>query len=424
MSYPRSYFPMNSHLQQSPHELASNHFIANYINIPHRGYLATTVGYFEYVVPLLTANPPSLPFKYAFHACALASFHNTVGTSNRFDQESRRYYMKALATTIAALRSPVTAQQDGTLGAVLLLSHFEKITATSLNMLPWNSHVEGAIELIKRRGKKDLNSRVGLDLFIAVRAQMVWPSAFVHVFLITKSVPFQIIRSLNTANPPAVGVDWWIKHPGEGVCGWHFQQLIARVGMLKAEANSLLTTITRIPENVARVQELAAKCKGLDKEITTSLRDLPEGFGWETVAWVGRPRCSYPEIEAFPGPIHVYRDLWIANLWNVMRCMRLVLAALTIRYLAWTSSPADYRTTREYGITAMMSTTAINDVISSVPFHLGWFSRQNYIYGQFRHSYHRNGENDSEKCLAGYFLLYPLLCLQCQDFLTDAQCLG
>lgn len=191
--------------------------------------------------------------------------------------------------------------------------------------------------------------------------------------------------------------------------------------MLKAEANSLLTTITRIPENVAKVQELAAKCKRFDKEITTSLRDLPEGFGWETVAWVGRPRGSYPEIEAFPGPIHVYRDLWIANLWNVMRCMRLVLAALTIRYLAWRSSPADYRTTREYGITAKMCTTAINDVISSVPFHLGWFSRQNDKHGQFRHSHHRNGENDSEKCLAGYFLLYPLLCLQCQDFLTDAQ---
>lgn len=190
MSYLRFYFPMNSHLQQSPHELASNHFIANYINIPHRGYLATAVGYFEYVIPLFTANPPSLPFKYAFHACALASFHNTVSTSNRFDQESRRYYIKALATTVAALRSSVTAQHDGTLGAVLLLSHFEKITATSLNMLHWNSHVEGAIELIKLRGKKDLNLRVGLDLFITVRAQMVRPLAFVHVFLITKSVPF------------------------------------------------------------------------------------------------------------------------------------------------------------------------------------------------------------------------------------------
>lgn len=46
--------------------------------------------------------------------------------------------------------------------------------------MAWYSHVEGAVQLVKMRGKKQLRTKTGYSLFIAVRQQMVRIS-FYHV---------------------------------------------------------------------------------------------------------------------------------------------------------------------------------------------------------------------------------------------------
>ena len=40
-------------------------------------------------------------------------------------------------------------------------------------MFAWGSHIEGAIQMVKSRGRKQLRTKNGLLLFIAVRTQMV-----------------------------------------------------------------------------------------------------------------------------------------------------------------------------------------------------------------------------------------------------------
>lgn len=55
----------------------------------------------------------------------------------------------------------------------VLMSRVQSITAKQIGMLNWGSHTEGAIQLVKARGKKQLKSKTGLALFIAVRTQMV-----------------------------------------------------------------------------------------------------------------------------------------------------------------------------------------------------------------------------------------------------------
>lgn len=154
-------------------EQATCHFIANYVLIPHEAHLAKTVGYLEYVIPLITTKTLVPHLQWAFNACALASLHNRVGTGNNLDALALKYYTAALTAIATALSNPETARLDATLAAVLLLGHFEIITTKSLNILPWSSHVEGAIELVKMRGPNQVNTSVGLDLFIATRTQMV-----------------------------------------------------------------------------------------------------------------------------------------------------------------------------------------------------------------------------------------------------------
>ena len=39
--------------------------------------------------------------------------------------------------------------------------------------MAWGSHVGGAVQLVRMRGKKQLRTKIGHALFISVRAQMV-----------------------------------------------------------------------------------------------------------------------------------------------------------------------------------------------------------------------------------------------------------
>lgn len=133
--------------------------------------------------PLLRAGSLLPHFKLAFDACALACLNNRVGTGNDFDKQALGCYTKALAASFAALRDPAAVKQDA-----ILLSLFENITAKSLGMFAWSSHIEGSIELVKTRGPEQLKIKTGLDLFMAVRVQM-------------------IIHSVSTGRAPTMGVE-------------------------------------------------------------------------------------------------------------------------------------------------------------------------------------------------------------------------
>ena len=151
-------------------EQAACHFISNYVLIPRHG---TSRGFLDFVIPLIKDSPPSHHLNLAFDACALGSLGNHVGTGVNFEKQALGKYTKALAAIFVALKDPELAKQDATLTAVLLLGLFENITAKQLGMLAWGSHIEGAIQLVKSRGRKQLRTKMGLSLFIAVRTQLV-----------------------------------------------------------------------------------------------------------------------------------------------------------------------------------------------------------------------------------------------------------
>lgn len=127
----------------------------------------------EFIVPLMKLTDIPQHFRYAFDACALASFNNRIGTSNEFERQALSMYTKALSATHSALRDPEVTKQDTTLASVLLLGLFENITARHMGELAWGSHIEGAIQLVRARGRKQLRTKIGLTMFIAVRTQMV-----------------------------------------------------------------------------------------------------------------------------------------------------------------------------------------------------------------------------------------------------------
>lgn len=150
---------------------ASCHFVSNFVLVPRQG---TTRGFMDYLIPLLRVEAPDGHLQHAFNACALASLGNRVPPNDvDFQGRALAEYSRALAGTNAALRHPEGCRSDATLAAVLMLGMFENITARQMGDFAWGSHIQGAIQIVKARGRKQLRTKTGLLLFIAVRTQLV-----------------------------------------------------------------------------------------------------------------------------------------------------------------------------------------------------------------------------------------------------------
>jgi hypothetical protein len=50
---------------------------------------------------------------------------------------------------------------------------YQTITVRRPNLGSWGTHIEGAVMLIRMRGRKQLRYPIGKSLFVAVRSQMV-----------------------------------------------------------------------------------------------------------------------------------------------------------------------------------------------------------------------------------------------------------
>ncbi|KAL7620036.1 hypothetical protein AAE478_010585 [Parahypoxylon ruwenzoriense] len=405
---------------------ASCHFVSNFILVPREG---DTRGFMDFLIPLLKQDPQG-HLRHAFNACSMAFLNNRKRMGSAFSDRALHEYTKALNGTNMALRSPETQMADSTLATVLLLGLFESITAKQIGMLNWGSHTEGAIQLVKARGKKQLKTKIGLQLFVAVRTQM-------------------IIHSLTSGTTPIMGAEWWINDAVRDGTAAKCQRLMIKTGELRAEVTRLMGCLPRTPANMDIMLAVIRRAQSVDREVVAWMRDVPAEWRFRTVAWEDHvPGGDYAKAEVFPGRVDMYRDFYIASVWNTSRTARLVLASLIVRCAAWVCSPVDYRTTPEYATAARTCVDTITDIIASVPYHLGWHLKRKHVLAQLRTSGgtssssstpDRNspvgggggggasdlefacGEEDSVKALAGYFLTWPLICLNSQDYTTDAQ---
>ncbi len=296
-------------------------------------------------------------------------------------------------------------------------------------MHAWGSHIEGAIQMVKARGCKQRRTKTGLLLFIAVRTQMVSPFALpVHhagMTMLTRaaSLPGQIIHTISSGTAPIMGVEWWLSDAVKDQAAADCQRLSIKTAELRAEVTRLMTTVARSPENVDVMLDLIRRTRAVDQECVGWMDRVPEHWQFRTVAWEdGAPaNGDYAAAEVFPGRVDVYADFWIASVWNMVRTARLALTSITVRCAAWVCSPVDYRTTPEYAAAARTCTDTINDIIASVPCHLGWHPRQKDPTQRHDLSGFACGEDDSMKGLAGYFLTWPLATVASQDHASDAQ---
>ncbi|KAL2151550.1 hypothetical protein VTH82DRAFT_6648 [Thermothelomyces myriococcoides] len=414
--------------------LAPCYFVSNFVLLPRQD---GTRGFLHYLLPLLeqtNANRDCMAhLRHAFDACALASWGNRLPPSSSLSTsdgpsplpgrpegavvEGRRQkttvlakafaaYSKALRATQAALTDPARWKNDDVLVAVLLLGMFESITATQLDTLAWGSHVEGAIQLVKARGRSQLKTKLGLQLFIAVRVQVV-------------------IHSLSSGSAPAMGAEWWLEDAIVDPTAAECQRLGLKASELRAEVNQLVSSATRTQENISRVRDLMHRAQVLDQQAAAWMKSVPEAWQPRTLCWqlqsLSVPDGDYSKAEVFPGRVDAYRDFWVASVWNQVRTTRLILMSLIVRCAAWACSPLDYRTTPEYATASRVCVDMISDVLASVPYYLGWHTKRRDLMPEDDSTCFGCGDEQGVKGLPGYFLSWPLACVLTQDYTTDAQ---
>ncbi|KAF4632022.1 hypothetical protein G7Y89_g6105 [Cudoniella acicularis] len=380
-------------------------FMSNYVIAPSEGQ---SRGYFEFLHPLMKNDGPDTQLKLAFSAVSMASLANRPSSRGRKELShlAVAQYSKALKATNLALQDPALQKSDQTLAAILMLGFYEKtVSSTSTNANAWFSHVDGAVTLVKLRGKKQLRTKVGHALFQVVRTQMA-------------------INCMSSSKAPAMGPDWWTSDATEGDFGIPVTKLNLQLAELRAEINASLTAFPRTPEYFQKVLDLMRRATSMEQQYQDWEESLPDFWRPKTVAWVDNlTGTDMTKSEVCPGKVDVYHNIWVATTWNYARVARLNISGTVMRCAAWICSPVDYRTTPEYATNVRLSVDLITDVIASTPFFLGWnIGQGGSMAASDYQSFQDRLENFTKpKPIGGFFALWPLFAVSCMDFVTDSQ---
>lgn len=415
----------------SPHELSfpaaapavpvdqrASHFFAwNFIMVP--GQKGKNAGHLDYLLPLLNSQTrPDSAFQLAYSAVALAAMGNRVKSdSTDLVELSYMQHSRALVAIHKALRDPAESKHDGTLATVLLLSLFEKITAAKeVGLLAWRTHIEGAMHLVRSRGREMVQNKDSVLLFNAVRLQI-------------------IARTLSSGTSSVMGVNWWLPESvAADSIGARYQRFALEVSDLRAEVTRLMATLSRNDQGLELMLEMLRKVQDLDLQMANFLQGLPAEYQvtplyWEDERSLGGGADQVRRAPVYPGRVDAYSDLIVASIWNATRATRIILMSLLIRVAAWICSPADFRSTPEYATAVRTCKANIADIISSVPFILSMHHRDGANQQQQRpagagasaQSGFACGTDEQSKMLGGLMVAWPLSTVRTCDYTMDEQ---
>ncbi|KAL1865007.1 hypothetical protein Daus18300_007354 [Diaporthe australafricana] len=386
---------------------ASHYFAWNFIMVP--GQRGRNAGHLEYLLPLLNSETrPDSAFQLAYSACALAAMGNRFkGDSTDLVELSFMQHSRALVAIHKALKDPAESKNDGTLATVLLLSLFEKITAAKeIGLLAWRTHIEGAMHLVRSRGREMVQNKDSVLLFNAVRLQI-------------------IARTLSSGTSSVMGVNWWLPESvAADSIGARYQRFALETTDLRAEVTRLMATLSRNDQGLELMLEMLRKVQDLDLQMANFLLGLPAEYQVTPLYWeekvLGDGEIRHAPL--FPGRVDAYSDLIVASIWNATRATRIILMSLLIRVAAWICSPADFRSTPEYATAVRTCKANIADIISSVPYMLSMHQQADAQRPSAPGpSGFACGTDEQSKMLGGLMVAWPLSTIRTCDFTMDRQ---
>jgi hypothetical protein len=407
-------------LVPSIEDRATGYFFANYVigvYGPVRGYL----DHLEHVYKSSLDENLLASIK----AVGLASFSN-LGSAPMLMRQAMHEYATALHLTNAALRDPVAVKKDSTLLSIMILGIFETVTGNNQRSLSaWAQHINGAAALVKLRGREQFSTAEGRRMFIQVTTSLL--ISCIQRWLPLPSYIIQMREDIKKFQTVYIYEPAWLSH----------EAMIKFVNFRASVWDGSLSDDEVILE----------KALEIDRFIVSSFANLPQGWEYQTI---------YTDADAehvFNGCYHVYFDPWVAQVWNGMRSIRILLNE-TIRnillkdFLSMPPRFVDPKYTIQFQLSTDIMYQLQAEILASVPQHIGYVMK-------FHPSSHRRsplanadpvlyndpsisstfwspcldspslrpkGESQQRPILrasGGYFLLWPLFVAGSMDLFTE-----
>ncbi|MCJ1385679.1 hypothetical protein MMC17_008802 [Xylographa soralifera] len=340
-------------LPESQEQQALCYFFSEFTAVPQ--HYSTSRGYLEYLLPVYFDADPQSPLFAALSATALAAFSNKPGRKTLM-YHAQKMYLTAVAQIQKAVADPIEAKMDTTIVSVLLLGLYETVTCTEHNLPTWGQHVDGAVALVKHRGDDLFRTPLGARIFYWVRAQMV-------VNQITRCQPVQKLQGI---------AEGWTG-PIDGLERGALSLLVVlsmQIPTLRATAKELLQRPMSM-DTAVEIVELMYEAQRVDREIAAWTFEIPNDWKYTIVGMI-RGMENPATAQYYPGPMHGYHDLWAANIWNNYRSNRIFCQMIILNCLERLIPSWERTSTSEYCSTIATLQALVNDVCSSVPFHLGF----------------------------------------------------
>lgn len=256
--------------------------------------------------------------------------------------EARKQYSTAIKQVNAALQSPRDVKKDSTLLAIYILGIFETTSGcVKRSVDDWATHVNGSATLLKIRGPQQLRTYDGIRLFMQVGLNIINSCLRLGIDLPNH------IHELNAQVSEIVNTD----EPGY------------KMYITSAQATAFRAHVRQ--GQISDPQEIIAKALEFDQTFAAIL-ELATGpqWGYQTVH-----TSQYPEV-VFDGQYHIYVSYVDAQLWNGIRCHRIMLYEMVQQALL-RQSPVDASfVARHTAMTTNMHALQ-RDILASIPQHMG-----------------------------------------------------
>ena len=278
--------PVPHTLSNTIDDRARNAFFSHYVS----GFSKT----YDVLEPLYQRSAPDRPLSASVDAVSLA-FLAFQFDCTQASHLSRDKYLSALPLLNKALRTPESATSDSTLLAVLLLDLYEKITNNNPRSIgSWMSHINGALALVDMRKEPLLQDYTGIRLSARLSTNLL-----ISCVSANSPVPPALVK-LRADLEPFLNID----DPK-----WRISGLVVRYANLKGA----------IQDGCIHSSDIITRATDLDCEFMLLAKDMPPRWLYNTT------HLQESSDRVFEQHYDTYPDHMIAQGWNVLRVMRVLL---------------------------------------------------------------------------------------------------
>ncbi|KAF2012094.1 hypothetical protein BU24DRAFT_269809 [Aaosphaeria arxii CBS 175.79] len=356
-------------------------FFKNFVSLPQQA--DTMRGYLELLVPLYNKARPSSALHLATNAVALAACCNYPG-KEELRKEAISTYGKALRKLNSDLKDPVASKSDESILATLLFSLYETIMSTDDTITAWGNHVDGAVALTKMRGPEQLKDPMSHDVFRAVRTMMI-------TSCVQRSKPIETF-------PGETG--WVTNDINDENAANRLTLICMDLPNIRARANALTGTLYDAAQEL-EARDILEYAQMVDTNLQQWYDTIPTEWQYRTAGMEYNNPDDVSEMEAWPGPIHVYHDVSLASIVNDYRVCRIFCQRVVMACVTWLSFGGNYLSaTQAYNSATFIIQKMVDEISACVKFHMSYDMQPVAQELQL--------EPNAAEAFGGYSLVWPL----------------